>query len=299
MAAAMTTPPSWSAILLAAAIAGCATAGARARAEAPSAAQPAPNPFRAQLRAAERAMARGAFADAEAALARAEALVAGDLDKRVSVAYDRATLAVYRGDLTAAAAALAADLPELATHPEQALEFWAHNELTWVRWAAGDAAGALVECEEQRRSAAAAQLPAADKAALMRHALWDRAYLLRELAAAQPASSRAPMLVYARAARAEYDAAAQAIGGEDGQAVLAAFFAASDGDGAAALQAARRVDAARDDDVQDLYILARALELGGDGAGAASIRARMRASQNVYLGLALYLRQLELDGKRK
>src|SRR5439155_6592254 len=105
----------------------------------------APDPLGDELRRARQAMARAAFTEADAALARAEALTGGALEKRVEVAYYRATLALYRGDAASSAALLAANIDELSKHPELDLEFWAHNELTWVRWMAGDLAGALVE----------------------------------------------------------------------------------------------------------------------------------------------------------
>jgi hypothetical protein len=274
-------------------LAGCATASAAAPKQKPK------DPYKEEVHHAETAMQKGAFDEAAAALDRAAQAAAADQKKLAWVKYDRTVLAVYRGDLPKAAALLAADLPALAQHQDSDDEFWAHNELTWIRWAAGDLAGALVETGEQRRCADTVALSPKDKASLLRHALWDRAYLLRELAASQPESSRAPTIVYARAAREEYDRAAQAIGGEDGQAVLEAWFALNDGDGAAAAKAAKRVDAAKDGDIQDLYVLQRALELGGDTAAAEAIRERIRKSENVYLGLPIYQHQLELDAKTK
>jgi hypothetical protein len=271
--------------------AGCATASAAATHQKPK------DPYKEEVRRAETAMLKGTFDEAAAALDHAAQLAAGDQKKLDWVKYERATLALYRNDAPKAAALLAADLPELAKHQDSDGEFWAHNELTWVRWAAGDLAGALVETSEQRRTADTVALPPKDKAALLRHALWDRAYLLRELASSQPEASRAPTIVYARAAREEYDRAAQAIGGEDGQSVLEAWFALSDGDGAVAAKAAKRVDAAKDSDIQDLYVLQRALELGGDNAAAEAIRERIRKSDNVYLALPMYQHQLELDAK--
>jgi hypothetical protein len=80
---------------------------------------------------------------------------------------------------------------------------------------------------------------------------------------------------------------------------LEAFFDLEDGQGAAARRAVAHVDVAKRGDVQDLYVIARALEAGGDAAGAEAVRARIRDSDNVYLGLAIYRRQLALDRAKR
>jgi hypothetical protein len=60
-------------------------------------------------------------------------------------------------------------------------------------------------------------------------------------------------------------------------AVLDAYFAALDGRRDAALAAAKRVAPAKDDDAEDLYLVAVGLEAGGDHARACwSARFRQR-----------------------
>lgn len=76
--------------------------------------------------------------------------------------------------------------------------------------------------------------------------------------------------------------------------MLAAFFAVVDGDGALALARAQEVDAAKDDDVQDLYVLAIAHDAGGDHAGADALRATIRAG-NEYPMKPIILQRIELD----
>jgi hypothetical protein len=58
--------------------------------------------------------------------------------------------------------------------------------------------------------------------------------------------------------------------------VLAAWLAFRRGEGEKARAEASAVDPAKDGDLQDLYVLACALESGGDAAGAASVRERIR-----------------------
>jgi len=78
-------------------------------------------------------------------------------------------------------------------------------------------------------------------------------------------------------------------------AILEAYFAALDGKREVALAAARRVDAAKDDDVEDLYLVVIGLEVGGDHAGAEAVRQIMRRSPGGGVGRAVMLRWLELD----
>jgi hypothetical protein len=233
------------------------------------------------MRAAEEKMKSGDFEAAEGLAARA--VEAGkDLKCKFPAGYTQATAAAFRGNFERAATIIAGQIAATAQRPD--LAFWAHNELTWLRWAVKDLAGALVETEQQRVSALAVKDKQMRKSLLL-HALWDRAYLLRELASRQPEESRAPTLAYARAARADYD---QAGPKDEGRPILAAWFAVLDGDGAAARQAVEKLDLEKRDDVQDLYVIWRALELGGDHAGAQKVAAQVQASQNLYLGLAVY-----------
>ena len=77
-------------------------------------------------------------------------------------------------------------------------------------------------------------------------------------------------------------------------AVLAAFFAVRAGDAKGAALAAKRVDADKDDDLQDIYVLALAYDAAGDHARAEALRARIREG-HAYLMKPLLLRQLDLD----
>jgi hypothetical protein len=207
---------------------------------------------------------------------------AKDLKCRFPAGYTQATAAAFRGKFERAAEIISAQVKETAQRPD--LEFWTHNELTWLRWAMNDLAGALVETEQQRLTA----LRVKDKkqrTGLMLHALWDKAYLLRDLASRQPKESRAPTLVYAQAARAEYEK----LGPKDaGRPILTAWFAALDGDGAAARKAVEDLNIEERDDVQDLHVIWRALKAGGDEVGAQKVAARVQTSRNMYLGLAVY-----------
>lgn len=217
-----------------------------------------------------------------------------DLHERQKAAYAEATAAASKGDLFRARELLSALVAEAKTRPDDDLEFWLHNELTWVRWADGDLTAALAEVDHARATLDHATLPADKTRSLRLHEKWDRAYLLLELAGAATLTKKT-MLASADAARADYDALAKEAGDRDGAAVLAAFFAVRKGDAKGALAAAKAVDVERDSDVQDLYVLATAFELGGDAKTAASIRARVCGAKS-YLMKPLIVRALSREG---
>jgi hypothetical protein len=98
-------------------------------------------------------------------------------------------------------------------------------------------------------------------------------------------------------ARADYDELARVAGDHDGAAVLGAFFAWARGEGRAAGLEARKVDVTHDDDLQDLYVLALALDSAGDHDGAGQLRARICAGRG-YLMKPIIVRALEADGHR-
>jgi hypothetical protein len=77
--------------------------------------------------------------------------------------------------------------------------------------------------------------------------------------------------------------------------VLEAYFAALDGKRDAALAAAKRVDPAKDDDVEDLYLVVVGLETGSDHAAAEAVRRVMRRQGGVHIAHAIMLRWLDLD----
>lgn len=146
------------------------------------------------------------------------------------------------------------------------------NTTTWVKWAQGDLAGALAENAKLGQALTRAEPEA--RADLYLHYLWDRAYLLRDQADRAPAADKPGALAQAEAGRAEYGRAATAAEA-DGLAVLEAYFAWRSHDAAAATAAARRVDLNRDQDAQDLYIVALVLDEAGDAKTAADLRARI------------------------
>jgi len=201
-------------------------------------------------------------------------------------AYMRATALADRTSYDAAIRELEPFAAATANTTNDALAYWIHNELTWLHWAKADLRGALVETDLGARALDRSALAADDRAAMRLHALWDRAYLLLELA-----DSRAD------AAFAEYEALAKARDDHDGLAVLTAFFAARRHHGVDAMAAAKRVDVDHDSDLQDLYVIALAFDEGGDHEIARAVRARI-CRGNEYLMKPLILEQLRREGSR-
>ena len=149
----------------------------------------------------------------------------------------------------------------LAEKPDDDTKELIYNCRTWIRWGAGDKPGALAENEKVREVA-----EHDPKHGGLRHYWWDRSYLEAE----------AGRLDDADKSRAEFFAIATKPDDADSKHVLDAWLAFRRGDGDKARVEARAVDPAKDDDLQDLYVLACALESGGDAAGAAGIRERIR-----------------------
>jgi hypothetical protein len=197
------------------------------------------------------------------------------LHERTNVAYLEVTALLYDRKYAEAARVFDELLTRVRENPPSALaEGWVHNGLTWVYWGAGDFTTALAE--NQRVQVAADALAGDEKRQLLLHYWWDRAALLIEHAAAD-ASSRKP----AEEARIAYRKLAHLPDEHDGLAVLDAFFAYSARDGRAARKAAVTVDLDHDGDVQDLYIIALAVEAGGDAKSAHAICERI-AQANEY-----------------
>ncbi len=112
------------------------------------------------------------------------------------------------------------------------------------------------------------------------------------LAESRTGSVKQGLIAYAQAALDDY----RAHGGfADSVAVLEAYFAALDGKHEAALAAAKRVDPAKDDDLEDLYLVVIGLEAGGDHAAAEAVRRVMRQPGGVHLARPIMLRWLDLD----
>lgn len=215
---------------------------------------------------------------------------------RFESAYRRSVAAASAGDLAASERELAAWVDEAEAREGDATEFRIYNAITWIRWAEGDLVGALRAIDAGKSALARARLPAEESARAALHEKWDRAYVLLEIALAAPLSLRAASLAAANDARADYEKAAAPLNDHDGMAVLAAFFAVRAKNAKGALEAAKRVDVEKDDDLQDLYVLALAFDLGNDHARAEAMRARIR-SGNDYLMKPLLVRQLEADAK--
>jgi SnoaL-like domain len=217
-----------------------------------------------------------------------------DLHARYKAAYARATT---RGatDPAGARAELAPLVPEAKQRPDDELEFWLHNELTWVLWAEADLPAALAEVDQAKATLDHGIFADDTSRALRLHERWDRAYLLLETARAPTVKDRARAMAAADRARADYEELARPAKDVNGMAVLEAFFAARKGDGRAAVAAAKRVDLDKDDDLQDLYVIALALDAGGDRDGAAKVRAKVCSGRD-YLMKPLLVRALAADG---
>jgi hypothetical protein len=212
-------------------------------------------------------------------------------------AYEAATASAGSDPLEDAAQALLGAMPEAKRHPEVDTEFWLHNELTWIRWQEGDLDKALVEVEASGVTLEHGTLSTAKRTALRLHTLWDRAYILLEVAMQAPVSRRARLLDVATAAKAEYDALAAANHDDDGMAVLEAFFLTRSGKGKEAAEAARRIDVDKDEDLQDLYVISRAFDAHGEHAAADAVVARICAG-HAYLMKPLILAQLAREGRK-
>jgi hypothetical protein len=258
---------------------------------------PAPPPaLAAALDAAAAAIAANDRAAADKQLAAASAAAGNDAHFAYLVARMRATRFVYAGDFDRAAAALVAVIPTLAKHPELRDEFWSHNAMMMIREAQGDPAAALAENDQATLCAARGTWdPEGREKLAFQKDRWHRAYLTRMLAESRTGSAKRALVQYAEAALADY----RTRGFPESIAVLEAYFAALDGKRAEALAAAKRVDPAKDDDVEDLYLVVVGLEAGGDHAAAEAVRRVMRRPGPIYAARAIMLRWLDLDAKKR
>jgi hypothetical protein len=261
----------------------------------PAGPPPLPPAFEQALGTADGAIAAGDFAAADKAIEAAAASAGNDAHRAFLLAHLRATRFVYEGDFEHAAAAFVAVIPELARHPELPDEFWSHNAMMMIREAQGDPAAALAENDQATLSATRGVWdPQRRETLAFQKDRWHRAYLTRMLAESRAGSTRAALVAYARAALDEYRARD---GFPDSVAILEAYFAALDGKRDEALAAARRVDPAKDDDLEDLYLVVVGLDAGGDHTGAEAVRRVMRRPGPAHLARAIMLRWLDLDAK--
>jgi hypothetical protein len=264
------------------------------QAAAPPAARPAapPRALQQALDAARKAIAAGDMTAADKQIAAATSAAGDDAHFAFLVASMRATRFAYAADFEQAAAAYLAVIPTLAKHSELPDELWSHNAMMMIREAQGDPAAALAENDQATLCAARGTWdPQGREPLALQKDRWHRAYLTRMLAESRTGSVKQALLLYARAALDDY----RPIGFPESVAVLEAYFAALDGDSAAALAAAKRVDPAKDDDVEDLYLVVVGLEAGGDHAAAEEVRRIMRSSQGVYLARPIMLHWLDVD----
>jgi hypothetical protein len=274
-----------------------ATAPATPAAAPPTPAEPPPPPpaFKEAFDAARKAIAANDLTTADKQIAAATTAAADDPHLGYLVAHLRATRFAYAGDFDRAAAAFVAVIPALAKHPELEDEFWSHNAMMMLREAQGDPAAALAENDQATLSAARGTWDPGDRETLaFQKDRWHRAYLTRMLAESRTGSAKQALVEYARAALDEYRAKG---GFPDSVAVLDAYFAALDGKRDAALAAARRVDPAKDDDLEDLYLVVVGLEAGGDHKAAEAVRTVMHEPGGAHVARAVMLRWLDIDAK--
>ncbi|MGZ3425403.1 MAG: hypothetical protein ACXVCV_02085 [Polyangia bacterium] len=170
----------------------------------------------------------------------------------------------------------------LATNPDVDTLALIYNCRTWIRWGGGDKKGGYDENEKLREVVANAE-PKVQRGAML-HYWWDRSYLAAE----------AGRTAEANEARAEFDKLGNRPDDKDSRKVLEAWLAFRRGDGAAARTAASVVDLVKDGDLQDLYVVALALEAGGDAAGAEKVRAKIRKGPS-YPMKPLILQQMVRD----
>jgi hypothetical protein len=228
------------------------------------------------------ALLRGDFDQAAAALDRARQAPQPSAEL---IAYFDATVHAYRGDYPGAAKVMADHLASASRATPVGFNF--HNAMIALRTADGDLLGALVETEEMTRAGVLGTWKPSegDRMTLVRlKEHWHRAYLLRMIAQTVPPAEREAFIGYAEVAREAYVALAAPLGdANDSVAVLDAYFAFCDGDPVRMREAARRVNLATDDDVEDLYLVQLALDEAGDHDAATAIRSRVLALTSVYL----------------
>ena len=292
------SPPASASAVAPASASASAAAPASTSAPAPAPDGPPPEPpaaFTHATDAARKAILAADYAAADRQLDAADAAAGGDPHLGFLATYYRAARFAYAGDFERAAAAFVARIPALAKHPETSDEFWAHNAMMMIREAQGDPAAALAENDQATLAAARGTWDPADRNKLaFDKDRWHRAYLTRMLAESRAGSVKQGLVAYAQAALDDYRSHG---GGADAIAVLEAYFAALDGKREAALAAAKRVDPAKDDDLEDLYLVVIGLEAGGDHVAAEAVRRVMRQPGGVHLARAIMLRWLDLDAK--
>lgn len=212
------------------------------------------------------------------------------------VAYYDATIHAYRGDYRGAARTMYDHIEKVGSAAQAAFDF--HDAMIALRTADGDLLSALVECEEMVKAGSLGTWTPSDVdrvTLVKRKEHWHRAYLLRMIAQTLTGAERQAFTEYAERARHDYAALAAPLGLADSIAVLDAYFAFCDGDRDRMRQAARRVNVAEDDDVEDLYLVQLALDGAGDPEAAAAVRKRILVSAQVTVLTPVFVGWIRAD----
>jgi len=266
-------------VVVMAAVCGCAAHAGGAAPAAATASRPelaAPTPHQRMVDELNEALRRGDFEAAATAVDRARQAPPQAQPSPQALAYYDATVRAYRGDYRGAAKVMADHAAKVGPTAQAAFEF--HDAMIALRTADGDLLGALVECEEMVKAGTLGVWTPSDgdRMTLVRlKEHWHRAYLLRMVAQTLTGAERQTFIAYAEGARRDYAALAAPLGLRDSIAVLDAYFAFCDGARANMREAALRVNAVEDDDIEDLYLVQLALDGAGDSAAAAAVRKRM------------------------
>jgi hypothetical protein len=233
-----------------------------------------PGDAKALLRAAGAEVEKGHLARARTLLDQARPLVGADHDLDLRATDVAIAIFTNEGDYEAAARFVLDAIRRRHGDHSDAQLFLFHNWMAILREAQGDLPGAILECAE--RTAVGYEgtwEPAAERLQQTRFKDdWHRAYLFRMYAEQLTGTQREGALLAAENARKDYIAAG---GYADSTAVLDALFAMYDRRWDDVRAAVRRVDLAKDDDEEDLYLLFSALDAAGDHDGAAAIRRRI------------------------
>jgi hypothetical protein len=242
------------------------------------------------------ALRRNDVKEASAAVERARRALPAARDAELLAYYD-ATVHAYDGDYRGAAKVMSDHIAQVGPTARAAFAF--HDAMIALRTANGDLLAALVECEEMVKAGMLGTWTSRDEDRMTLVRLkeyWHRAYLLRMIAQTLTGAERDAFIDYAESARRQYiELAAPRADLRDSIAVLDAYFAFCAGDRAKMREAARQVNVAEDDDVEDLYLVQLALEGAGDIEAAAALRKRIIASAPITVLTPVLLMWMRTD----
>jgi len=214
-------------------------------------------------------------------------------EERFEVDYLQAMVETYHGDLEAAAKMF---LGHVKGAPSLLTEAASHSALSILREAQGDIQTAMMEASEDSRVTAYAKGTNSppDESRLLFMDAWHRAYFSRMAAERASGSRREAALYYGQQAREQCRDLSLSLSKYQAEvATLDAYFASLDGNKEGALSAARRVPL-DSSDVENLYLTAWALEIGGEKEAAADLRRRILA-RAPSLSVAIVSKWLEHD----